>query len=101
GDGREHGDDPAWDAAEAEALYRLLEEQVGPEFYARRPAGIPTAWTARMRNSMGTLTPRFSAARAVIDYTEGYYLPAAARYRARAADSGAAGIGFVEGGRPR
>jgi glycogen phosphorylase len=96
GDGREHGDDPAWDAAEAHALYRLLEEHVVPEFYARGPDGIPAAWTARMRRSMGTLTPRFSAARAVIDYTEGYYLPAATRYRARAADSGAAGIGFVE-----
>jgi glycogen phosphorylase len=48
-----------------------------------------------MRNSMGTLTPRFSAARAVIDYTEGYYLPAAARYRARAADGGAAGSALI------
>src|ERR1039458_7235499 len=25
GDGQEHGDDPAWDAAEAEALYERLE----------------------------------------------------------------------------
>ena len=30
GDGREHGDDPAWDAAEAEALYALLEHRGGP-----------------------------------------------------------------------
>ena len=30
GDGREHGDDPAWDAIEAEALYELLELQVIP-----------------------------------------------------------------------
>jgi glucan phosphorylase len=28
GDGCEHGDDPAWDAAEAEALYGLLEREV-------------------------------------------------------------------------
>ena len=35
GDGREHGDDPAWDAAEAEALYDLLEREVIPEFYTR------------------------------------------------------------------
>ena len=26
GDGKEHGDDPAWDAAEAEMLYKLLEQ---------------------------------------------------------------------------
>ena len=44
GDGQEHGDDPAWDAAEAEALYELLEREVIPEFYARDEQGIPTAW---------------------------------------------------------
>ena len=76
GDGQEHGDDPAWDAAEAEALYDLLEREVIPEFYARDEQGIPTAWVARMRNSMASLTPRFSADRAVREYTEQHYLQA-------------------------
>jgi starch phosphorylase len=91
GDGREHGDDPAWDGAEAEALYDLLEREVIPEFYARDAQGIPTAWVARMRNSMAGLTPRFSANRAVAEYTEQHYLPAAVAYRKRAADKGAVG----------
>ena len=52
GDGKEHGDDPAWDALEAEALYELLEHEVIPEFYARGANGIPAAWVARMRESM-------------------------------------------------
>ncbi len=91
GDGREHGDDPAWDSAEAEALYDLLEREVIPEFYARDAQGIPTAWVARMRNSMASLTPRFSANRAVGEYTDHHYLPAAAAYRRRAANKGAAG----------
>jgi starch phosphorylase len=91
GDGREHDHDPAWDAAEAEALYDLLEREVIPEFYARDAQGIPTAWVARMRNSMASLTPRFSANRAVGEYTEQHYLPAAAAYRKRAADKGAVG----------
>ena len=91
GDGQEHGDDPAWDAAEAEALYDLLEREVIPEFYSRNGEGIPTAWVARMRNSMATLTPRFSADRAVRDYTERHYLPGAAAYRERAANKGALG----------
>jgi starch phosphorylase len=89
GDGREHGDDPAWDAAEAEALYELLEREVISEFYARDGEGIPTAWVARMRNSMASLTPRFSAERAVRQYTAQHYLPAAAAYRERAANQGA------------
>jgi starch phosphorylase len=89
GDGREHGDDPSWDAAEAEALYELLERQVIPEFYVRDERGIPTAWVARMRESMARLTPRFSASRTVREYTEQHYIPAASAYHARVADKGA------------
>ena len=91
GDGQEHGDDPAWDAAEAEALYALLEQDVIPAFYTRDATGIPTAWVARMRESMARLTPHFSANRAVREYTEQYYLPAATAYRQRAAAQGALG----------
>jgi len=96
GDGQEHGDDPAWDAAEAEALYDLLEGQVIPEFYARNKQGIPTAWIARMRESMARLTAQFSANRAVREYTEHHYLPAAAAYLERAADKGASGAQLVD-----
>ena len=46
GDGQEHGDDPAWDAVEADALYDLLEREVIPEFYTRDDKGIPTAWVS-------------------------------------------------------
>jgi starch phosphorylase len=95
GDGHEHGDDPAWDAVEAAELYRILEEEVVPAFYGRGADGVPAAWVRRMRRSMIELTPRFSANRAVREYTEGYYLPAAARYRARAADRGAPGAALV------
>ncbi len=96
GDGREHGDDPAWDAIEAEALYDLLERTVIPEFYARDEHGIPTAWVGRMRESMARLTPHFSANRTVCEYTEQHYLPAAAAYRARAANNGAVGRQLIE-----
>ena len=91
GDGQEHGDDPAWDAIDADTLYDVLEREVIPEFYARDGEGIPTAWVARMRESMARLTPRFSTNRSVREYTERHYLPAAAAYRERAADHGAVG----------
>jgi starch phosphorylase len=96
GDGQERGDDPAWDAAEAEALYDLLESKVVPEFYARDGQGIPIAWVARMRESMARLTPRFSASRAVREYTEQHYLPGAGTYLQRAADKGAVGRAMVD-----
>ena len=96
GDGKEHNEDPAWDAAEAEALYKLLEEQVAPEFYTRGRDGIPAGWVARMRQSMSRLTPRFSANRAVREYVEDYYLPAAAAYRERERDRGATGVALLK-----
>jgi len=95
GDGQEHGDDPAWDAIEAEALYDLLEREVIPEFYTRDEQGIPTAWVARMRESMAQLTPRFSTNRAVCEYTERHYLPAASAYLERAVDKGEFGVDMI------
>ncbi len=91
GDGQEHGNDPAWDAAEAEMLYERLEREVIPEFYTRNEKGIPTAWVARMRESMAVLTPRFCADRTVREYTEQHYLPAATAYHSRIANKGAIG----------
>lgn len=83
GDGKEHGEDLAWDAAEADALYNLLEKQIIPEFYARDEEGLPRAWISRIRESMARLTPQFSANRSVREYTEKYYLPAARAYQKR------------------
>lgn len=91
GDGQEHGDDPAWDARDAETLYSTLENEILPQFYARDANGIPTQWLAKMRQSMSELTPRFSANRAVRQYAQELYLPAADRYCARAADNGVLG----------
>lgn len=96
GDGREHGDDPAWDAIEAEALYDLLEREVIPEFYARDEHGIPGAWVTRLRESMARLTPRFSTNRAVCEYTEQHYLPAASAYLKRAVGKGQIGVDMVD-----
>ncbi len=95
GDGQEHGDDPAWDAAETVTLYELLEREVIPEFYTRNDQGIPNTWVNRMRESMARLTPQFSANPTLREYSERYYLPAAAAYRERAAEQGSIGVQVV------
>ncbi len=95
GDGQEHGDDPAWDAIEAEQLYDLLENEVVSEFYTRNKRGLPTQWLSRMRASMSQLTPQFSSVRTVREYTEQHYLPAATAYHQRAAFNGAMGTSIV------
>lgn len=92
GDGKDRGDDPTWDAAEAEALYTRLEHDVVPVFYARDVHGISPEWTARMRESMARLTSTFSSNRAVREYTDAHYQPAAVAYRERAANNGQRGV---------
>ena len=96
GDGKEHGSDPAWDAAEAEALYERLEREVIPEFYTRNEKGIPIAWVKRMRESMSRLTPHFAADRTVREYVDQHYLPAAISCQSRVANKGAIGKQMVD-----
>jgi starch phosphorylase len=86
GDGAEHGEEH--DGVDAVQLYSLLETQVVPAFYERDAEGIPGQWIRRMRASMATLVTQFSADRAVREYVEHYYLPAASAYCARAAEGG-------------
>jgi len=92
GDGREHGEDPGWDAAEALQMHGILEHEVIARFYDRDGDGLPRKWITMMRESMARLTPQFSANRAVREYTEKYYLPVAAMYRQREASRGALGV---------
>jgi starch phosphorylase len=70
------GDPDAVDAADAEALYQLLEREVVPTFYERDAQGIPHRWCAIVRQAIMTVTPRFSARRMVKEYADTMYAPA-------------------------
>lgn len=58
GDGREHGDGPCRDAAEADSLYASLEREAIPEFYARDEHGIPSGWVPPHAREYGPLNSR-------------------------------------------
>ncbi len=77
------------DEREAELLYRLLEQEVVPEFYRRDATGLPRDWIARMRASMTALTPQYSTNRMLLQYVREFYLPAAEDYARRCADNAA------------
>jgi starch phosphorylase len=67
------------DRNDSESLYDILESKIAPLFYKRDANGLPTGWIKMMKASIATVTPRFSTARMVRDYTEQAYLPAAKR----------------------
>jgi starch phosphorylase len=66
----DHG---AQDARDAGELLRLLYDEVVPEFYGRDESDLPRAWLARMKASLRTNGPRFSATRMVRNYVEDIY----------------------------
>ena len=91
--GRQHD---AVDAADAAALYRLLEEEVVPAFYDRDRAGVPRRWLAIVKESIRTVAPRFSARRMVKEYVERMYAPALERHAvARSVDPDARALEVV------
>jgi starch phosphorylase len=96
GDRTDHDGDPLWDKEEAGQIYDLLENQIIPTFYTRNKDGIPEGWVNLMRKSMAMLTPRYSSNRALQEYTEKYYLPAAKLYQERAANDGNLGKQIVD-----
>lgn len=66
------------DDLEAAALYDLVENSVAPKFYDRDHNGVPQRWVEMVRHTLQSLGPKVLASRMVRDYTEQYYLPAAA-----------------------
>ena len=63
----------AQDRRDVAALHRLLDREVVPAFYDRNEQGVPEAWLARIRASLTTLGPRFSATRMLSEYLSGPY----------------------------
>jgi starch phosphorylase len=61
------------DTRDAAMLYDLLEHEVAPLFYDRDRDGIPRGWVRRIKRSLRTNGPRFSATRMVRDYVETAY----------------------------
>jgi starch phosphorylase len=71
--GDEDPDHGAQDQRDGTELHRLLEEEVAREFYERDDSGLPRPWLARVRRSLKTNGPAFSATRMVRDYVEQFY----------------------------
>jgi glycogen phosphorylase len=68
------------DAADADALYDLLEREVAPLYYQRDEGGVPHDWLERSKDAIATISPKFSAQRMVKDYVTRYYAPASERF---------------------
>ncbi len=66
-------DEDAQDDRTAEALEKVVMDEVLPPFYDRDERGLPTRWLALVRASLRTLGPRFAATRMLAEYVDGPY----------------------------
>ncbi len=71
--GTVESDPGAQDRRDADLLYRILEEEVKPVFSNRDLSGVPSAWLARVRDSLRTLSPTYSTTRMLADYNTEIY----------------------------
>ena len=71
--GDEDHDQESQDRRDAGELYRLLEDEVIPAFHDRGEDGIPHSWIERIKTSMRTLGPAFTADRMLRDDEERLY----------------------------
>jgi glycogen phosphorylase len=72
-DGGVSGEENAVDNADADALYRLLEEDVVPRFYDRGNDNVPHRWLSVVKEAIRTVAPRFSTRRMVKEYVDRMY----------------------------
>ncbi len=75
GEAREYPNPEVQDAADADSLYRLLQEEVLPLWFDRGASGLPHRWLRLMKRSIATVTPRFHSDRQVRDYVHHLYAP--------------------------
>jgi starch phosphorylase len=84
--GREtNPDEGAQDWADAQDLYRLLENEIVPTYYDRDKNGLPRRWIEMMKESIASTIWPFSTSRMLEEYAELLYLPAASSSDAPAA----------------
>lgn len=72
GNGVDNGDTAKIDAADAESLYRTLEQEVVPLYY-NRERGLPRQWIAMMKRAIQTLATQFNSTRMVEEYARKIY----------------------------
>jgi starch phosphorylase len=61
------------DEADAEALYRLLEEDIVPLYYARDRGGVPHGWIRMVKEAIRSVVHVYSTRRMLKEYTERMY----------------------------
>ncbi len=58
---------------DAETIYRILENEIMPQYFTRNNDGVPVEWVKRMKSAITNIAPEFIMTRVLDDYKNKYY----------------------------
>jgi starch phosphorylase len=67
------------DRADAESLYRRLEEEIIPLYYIRDRDDVPHGWISMVKEAIRSIVPVYCTRRMLKEYTRQFYQPSAHR----------------------
>ena len=79
--------DELQDDLDAEAIYRIFENEIVPAYYYRNESNIPILWVDFIKNTFAEVVPHFTTRRMMKDYFKRYYVPLSARLDKLKADN--------------
>ncbi len=68
------------DQLDAAIIYKTLESEIIPMYYAKNSKGYSPEWIQTIKNSVTKITPRFTTKRMMDDYFSKFYNPLALRH---------------------
>ncbi len=69
------GEDKSDDSIDVKSIYDTLENEIVPLFYEFNDEGISPMWIKKMKESIISIAPNFSARRMMSEYLEKFYIP--------------------------
>ncbi len=74
------------DQLDAATIYKLLETEILPLYYARNEKGYSEGWIKTIKNSIAKIAPHYTMKRQLDDYYDKFYCKEAARFKMLAAN---------------
>ena len=84
---RTYADQHSQDQLDAEMIYTIIEEEIAPDYYARKTGGVSSHWMSHVKKSISEVASNFTTKRMIEDYQERFYSKLAACHKEVSSDN--------------
>ena len=78
---RTYEDQHSQDQLDAEMIYTIIEEEIAPDYYAKKTGGVSSHWMSHVKKSISEVASNFTTKRMIEDYEERFYNKLASCHR--------------------